>query len=184
MEECDLSQEFPIQNEMDYLYFGGPYPDGVIEFFPAGSEGFKPRKIPARLLVADAFGKTKIETFPRCLSVLPDSGCQLTERWAKLVFDLSGSDFRRFTCTAGLSADLGFKNEVRGNVNFQVLGDESVLFERKEMRGGETAVSLDLDLRGRKKLTLLVRGEHRIQEEFWLGHFIWGNPRLSKKQES
>jgi len=181
LEECDLSSVFPIQNEMDYLYFGGPYPDGVIDFFPAGSEGFKPRKIPARLLVPDASNKTKIETFPFCLGVLPDSGCQLTERWAKLVFDLSGSDFRRFTCTAGLSADLGVKNRVRGNVSFQVLGDESVLFERKEMRGGEAAVSLDLDLRVRKKLTLLVRGEHRIQEEFWLGHFIWGNPRISKK---
>lgn len=181
LDTLDLSREFPIQNEMDYLYFGGPYPDGVIEFFPEGSEGFNPRKIHARLNLPEAPGKTRVEIYPRCLGVLPDSGCQLTERWARLAYDLSGSDFRRFTCAAGLSADLGVKNRIRGNVSVQILGDETVLFEKKEMRGGDDAFLLNLDLRGKKKLTLIVRGEHKNQDEFWLGHFIWGNPVLSKK---
>ena len=30
------------------------------------------------------------------------------------------------------------------------------------------------------RMTLQVTGLHRNFDEFWLGHFIWGNPELHK----
>ncbi len=178
---ADLTRWFASVNEMDWLYFRGPYTDGFPRFFSEGRSPIPPRKAPAELLVPRAGGDPELRTVTPCLAVLPDSGCQIPERWAKLVYDLPESArYRRFACLAGMPPHGSVRGETRGRVRAQVLGDDTVLWEQAQVVGGEPATALDLDITGCRRLTLLVTGLHRMSDEFWLGHFIWGQPRLIK----
>jgi hypothetical protein len=183
LQSVDLAEWFPVVNEMDYLYFYGPYTDCVVDFFHPQPDGRRQaQRVKAELLVSSGGGAPVVQPIDRCLAVLPDSGNQLVARWAKLVYELPRGCFRRFTCVAGMPPGLSVnaRSGHQGRVEVKVFGDGAVLFERPLMCGGEPAVALDLDITRCKHLTLQVTGQHRSFDEFWLGHFIWGRPTLHK----
>ena len=184
-QSLDLTRIYPAVNQMDFLYYYGPYTDGVIDFFWAG--GGKYTKLPPELLVAQD-GKTELKVLRPVLGVLPDSGAQWPEKIARLVYELpvdgSGrSVYQRFTSLAGLSPKLSVNaaNGLKGKVGVKVLGDGRTLFEKVPVNGGEPAFEIDLTIAGVRRLELLVTGLHRTTDDFWLGHFIWGCPVAHKK---
>jgi len=199
LERVDLTRFTPLISEMDYLYFHGPYTDGVVDFFANGP--LQPRKLEPELLVVPP-GKTQpvLEVVRPVLAVLPDSGCANEKRWARLVYELPDGCFRRFTCLAGMPPRVCVRGRERGaqaaqflngqgadlreqevgRVAVRVLGDDQLLFERNPVMGGDPAVVIDVPLAGVKRLSLIVEGLHRNGGEFWLGHFVWGRPVLTK----
>lgn len=74
-----------------------------------------------------------------------------------------GRGYERFLATVGI--DDRFRNE--GNVFLRITGDRGVLFE-SDVRGGDPPLKLDLDIRGVRRLAILVdfgtdrtdRGDH------------------------
>ena len=178
---ADLTQFTPSVNEMDFCYFYGPYTDAVIDFFADGP--LRPRKLTPELLVQrPGQAQPATEVIRPVLAVLPDSGCQTAERWARLVYELPAGCFRRFTCLAGMPPRLcvDAAKGLRGRVGVQVRGDDRTLFEKSPVNGGDCAFEIDVPIEGLQRLELVVRALHRVGEEFWLGHFVWGRPTLHK----
>ncbi len=179
----DLTQIYPMVNQMDYLYLYGPYTDAVIDGLNRG----KYARIPPELLVIQD-GKSELKTPRPVLAVLPDSGAQWPEKIARLVYELPAdslgrSIYKRFTSLAGLSPKLSVNavNGLKGKVAARVLGDGRTLFEKTPVNGGEPAFEIDVSIEGVRQLELLVTGLHRCTDDFWLGHFIWGCPVVHKK---
>ena len=63
---------------------------------------------------------------------------------------------KRFTAQVGVDDEVGEK----GTVEFSIIGDGKTLWTSGRMKGGEPAKSVDVDLAGRKRLTLLVEDSH------------------------
>ncbi|MBI2191571.1 MAG: NPCBM/NEW2 domain-containing protein [Planctomycetes bacterium] len=89
---------------------------------------------------------------------------------AILTYVLAGQ-FSRF------QSDIGIDDEVenRGNAAFRVLADGKEIAHQPEVRGGQPPVSLDLDVQGVKKLTLVVD----FGKDFHIAdHADWAGARL------
>jgi hypothetical protein len=174
--ELDLTRVYPMVNQMDFLYFYGPYTDCVIDFFTGGRFS----KAPPELLVARKGAAPATEIVQPVLGVLPDSGAQWPQRFARLIYELPVGVYKTFVCLAGMPPRLSVNAQsgLKGKVSVKVLGDGKVLFERIPVLGGEQAFEINVPLAGVRQLELLVTGLHKTTDDFWLGHFIWGRPRL------
>jgi AcrR family transcriptional regulator len=175
----DLTQVFPVINEMDYTYTFGPYTDAVIEFFDGTR--LRPHKLPPDLLVRRAGqAQAVLENVKPVLSVLADSGVQFADRRARLAYALPEGAYRRFRALAGMAPGASHKPEkgLRGNVAVKVLGDGKVLFEIPSIFGDDPAVEIDVPIAGVKILELWVTNLYKTPEQFWLGQFVWGRPTL------
>lgn len=87
-----------------------------------------------------------------------------------LTFPLDGQ-YSRF------QSDIGIDDEVekKGSVVFQVLADDQTVYSSPEVRGGEPAIRLDLNVQGVKRLSLVVD----FGKDFHIcDHADWGDARL------
>jgi alpha-galactosidase len=94
-----------------------------------------------------------------------------THATSQFVLDVGGRAVK-------FSAEVGIDDEVgkgRGRVVFKVLGDTNqVLWESKELHGGDAPVAVNVDLTGVKQLTLLVDGGDNIDFD----HADWADAKL------
>jgi hypothetical protein len=88
----------------------------------------------------------------------------------QLIYRLAGQ-YRRFACLAGIDPGSGL-----GKVQLTVLADDGVRFQQS-IEAGADAVSLDIDLTGVNRLTLLV--DYGDQSDV-ADHLILGDARLVK----
>ena len=86
-------------------------------------------------------------------------------------FNLDGR-WKTFEATAGLQKGVG----PQGSGVFSVKGDDRVLYRSKLLKGSATD-SIKLDVRGVKKLELVVESGKQNNGQCWT---IWGGPRLSR----
>jgi len=96
-------------------------------------------------------------------------GLSLTSR-TQLIYRLAGQ-YRRFACLAGIDPEAG-----PGKVQLTVLADDGIRFQQS-IEAGLDAVSIDIDLTGVNRLTLLV--DYGDQSDV-ADHLILGDARLVK----
>ena len=124
---------------------------------------------PIRLLVnttgaADSKGDAEIKTFENGIG---------TSSYSRLVFE-NTKEFSRFLATAGIDAE----TEGRGDCEMRVEGDGITLWS-KRIRGGDTAVEIDVDISGIREVALVVDPG----EQFDLAdHAEWARARFLKTQ--
>src|SRR5690606_25000370 len=85
--------------------------------------------------------------------------------------DLHG-DATRFRAMVGVDDEMGEK----GTVAFYVYADGESLFESGTMKGGETARAVDVDLRGKQRLALIVTSAADGAED---DHADWAEARIT-----
>jgi alpha-galactosidase len=94
-----------------------------------------------------------------------------THAGSEFILDLGGS-------AGSFSAAVGVDDEVgkgRGSVIFKLIGDAGkVLWESKQLHGGEAAQKVNVDLTGVKQLTLLVDGGDSIDYD----HADWAEAQI------
>ena len=123
---------------------------------------------PIRLMVsttaADPTGGAEIKTFENGIG---------TSSYSRLVFE-NTKEFSRFLATAGIDAE----TEGRGDCEMRIEGDGITLWSQR-IRGGDTAVEIDVDISGIREVALVVDPG----EQFDLAdHADWARARFLKTE--